>query len=136
MASPQWSPGGRTVQFAAYRTPRDESITTFAFITLNVTDRIPRLVKAGPRHRLSNWDIGRKSRFALGTLLRHLRSQGRGRRQAGVVDAAAGAVVHRIGGDVHAIPGWYDDRHVILAVIGRAARSTGRSPWTAPSYET
>ena len=42
---------------------RDGSLTTIGFIILNVTDRLPHLVKAGPRHRVTDWAIGRAFRF-------------------------------------------------------------------------
>ncbi|MEV0594925.1 hypothetical protein [Nonomuraea cavernae] len=32
----------------------------------------------------------------------------------GIVDASTGKIVHRIGKDIHAIAGWYDDEHVIV----------------------
>lgn len=162
VTSPQWSPDGRTVLFTAQRTHRDGSLTATGFITLNVTDRKPRLVKAGPRPRLRDWSIGRDFRFyftgrADGVMAMHDAKRiavydldGTRRRlytgigvldgwhtvtpfspsgryfatfvrkgedggQVGIVEASTGKVVHRIGGDVTAIAGWYDDQHVILS---------------------
>ncbi|MFI6908735.1 hypothetical protein ACIBKY_46255 [Nonomuraea sp. NPDC050394] len=61
--SPEWSPDGRTLLLTAYDKHRDGSLTIIGFITMNVADRVPRLVKAGPRHRVANWSIGREFRF-------------------------------------------------------------------------
>ncbi|MER6946454.1 hypothetical protein ABT294_20710 [Nonomuraea sp. NPDC000554] len=63
VTSPEWSPDGRTLLLTAYKEHRDGSLTIIGFITLNVADRVPHLVKAGPRHRVSDWSIGRAFRF-------------------------------------------------------------------------
>jgi hypothetical protein len=62
--SPEWSPDGRTLLLTAYRNIGGGSLTVIGFITLNVADRVPRLVKAGPRHIVSGgWEAGRNYRF-------------------------------------------------------------------------
>ncbi|WP_030905402.1 hypothetical protein [Streptosporangium amethystogenes] len=63
VTSPEWSSDGRTLLLTAYRTHPDDSLTIIGFITMNVADRIPHLVRTGPRHRVADWDIGRKFRF-------------------------------------------------------------------------
>lgn len=63
VTSPEWSPDGRTLLLTAYKEHRDGSLTIIGFITLNVADRVPHLVKTGPRHRVTGWDIGRAFHF-------------------------------------------------------------------------
>ncbi|MEU8401958.1 hypothetical protein AB0C28_42825 [Nonomuraea sp. NPDC048892] len=63
VTSPEWSQDGRTLLLTAYDEHRDGSLTIIGFITLDVADRVARLVKAGPRHIVSNWSIGREFRF-------------------------------------------------------------------------
>ncbi|GAA3813630.1 hypothetical protein GCM10022226_37990 [Sphaerisporangium flaviroseum] len=63
VTSPQWSPDGRTLLLTAYKPHRDGSLTITGFVTMNVTDRTPHLVKAGPRHHVAHWEIGRLFRF-------------------------------------------------------------------------
>jgi len=63
VTSPEWSSDGRTLLLTAYQEHRDESLTIIGFITLSVADRVPRLVKAGPRHTVADWSIGREYRF-------------------------------------------------------------------------
>ncbi|WP_433345533.1 hypothetical protein ACQP25_24345 [Microtetraspora malaysiensis] len=63
VTSPQWSPDGRTVLLTAYVPHSDGSLTIIGFVTVNVADRTARLVRTGPRHRVSDWAIGRDFRF-------------------------------------------------------------------------
>ncbi|MEU4230260.1 hypothetical protein AB0F17_38725 [Nonomuraea sp. NPDC026600] len=63
VTSPEWSPDGRTLLLTAYQEHREGSLTIIGFITLNVTDRVPHLVRTGPRHRVTDWAIGRAFRF-------------------------------------------------------------------------
>ncbi|MGP3932513.1 hypothetical protein [Nonomuraea sp. KM88] len=168
VTSPEWSPDGRTLLLTAYDKHRDGSLTIIGFITLNVADRVPRLVRAGPRHTVSDWSIGRafrfyfagrsgrvlathndadpssaRSRIAVYDLRGKLRRFYSGvgafdewsavtvsspsgrlfatvvrkdgdRVQIGIVEASTGKILHRIGKDVRAFAGWYDDEHIIV----------------------
>ncbi|MBE3009668.1 hypothetical protein IL992_10745 [Microbispora sp. NEAU-D428] len=168
VTSPEWSPDGSTLLLTAYKPRRDGSLTIIGFITLTVTDRTPRLVETGPRHRVADWDIGRSFRFyftggADGVLAMHderdvaprkrriavydldgkrrrvytgvgdldewhtvtpfspsgrlfatFVREGENGHQIGIVEASTGKVVHRIGKDIHAFAGWYDEKHVIV----------------------
>ncbi|MEU8245601.1 hypothetical protein [Nonomuraea sp. NPDC048916] len=168
VTSPEWSSDGRTLLLTAYRPHSDGSLTIIGFVTLNVADRVPRLVRTGPRHRVAFWDIGRAHRFyfagdagrvmamhdepgvapgGLRIAVYDLRGERRrfytgvgaldewhtvtpfspsgklfatfvrggddGGRIA-VVEASTGRIVRRIGDDIHAIAGWYDDTHLIV----------------------
>ncbi|GGS63132.1 hypothetical protein GCM10010156_22560 [Planobispora rosea] len=63
VTSPEWSADGRTLLLTAYRPHRDGSLTIIGFVTVDAADRTARLVHAGPRHRVSDWGIGRSHRF-------------------------------------------------------------------------
>nr|BFE88212.1 hypothetical protein GCM10020093_108130 [Planobispora longispora] len=63
VTSPEWSADGRTLLLTAYRPHRDGSLTTIGFVTVDAAERTARLVHAGPRHRVSDWGIGRSHRF-------------------------------------------------------------------------
>ncbi|GAA3805855.1 hypothetical protein GCM10022226_27460 [Sphaerisporangium flaviroseum] len=60
--SAQWSPDGRTLLLTAYRM-RGTAYKTIGFVTINVTERKPRLVKAGSAWTVSDWDVGMKGGF-------------------------------------------------------------------------
>jgi hypothetical protein len=55
VTSAQWSPDGRRLLLTAFR-PRDTSYKTIGFVTMTVTGRTPRLVKAGPGWT-GMWDL-------------------------------------------------------------------------------
>lgn len=63
VTSPEWSADGRTLLLTAYEKHRDGEYTIIGFVTLNPHDRVPRLVKTGPRHRVYDWAVGRNHRF-------------------------------------------------------------------------
>ncbi|WP_157252767.1 hypothetical protein [Nonomuraea typhae] len=62
VTSAQWSPDGRTVLLTAYRT-RGRGYQAIGFITIDVSDRRPRLVKAGSPWTVFDWDVGDRERF-------------------------------------------------------------------------
>jgi len=67
VTSPEWSADGRTLLLTAYQKHSDGDYTIIGFVTLNPHDRVPRLVKAGPRHRVADWAVGRHHRFFFAT---------------------------------------------------------------------
>ncbi|MDA0635070.1 hypothetical protein OUY22_16750 [Nonomuraea sp. MCN248] len=64
VSSPEWSADGRTLLLTAFEKHRRGEYTIIGFVTLNPHDRVPRLVKAGPRHRVRDWGVGRDHRFS------------------------------------------------------------------------
>ncbi|MFI6504700.1 hypothetical protein [Nonomuraea typhae] len=62
VTSAQWSPDGGTLLLTAYRT-RARDYQSIGFITVDVNDRTPRLVKAGSRWTVSDWAVGVRERF-------------------------------------------------------------------------
>ncbi|MFG1942219.1 hypothetical protein [Nonomuraea sp. NPDC048826] len=63
VSSPEWSADGRTLLFTAFERHRENEHTVIGFVTLNPDDRVPRLVEAGPRRRVSDWAVGHDHRF-------------------------------------------------------------------------
>ncbi|SDQ50368.1 hypothetical protein [Thermostaphylospora chromogena] len=58
--SAEWSPDGRTLLLTAHEKRRGE-LVVIGFITVNVADRVPRLVKVGPRNVASRFYFAGRS---------------------------------------------------------------------------
>lgn len=61
VTTPVWSADGTSLLMTAYKKNGWADYTTIGFVTMNVNDRTPHLVKAGAHVRVTDWAVGNEA---------------------------------------------------------------------------